>query len=103
MVDFITPNSFVKNSTSDNRPLYAVIMNKATSKSKPRYFIVVKKGELFLDSVFHGVGFWTDIILEYIGQESSIKDYNIDNHYIEEVWIPYTNIDYITSLMYKQR
>jgi len=71
---------------------FAVKMKKPTAKSPERYFIVTKKIDCFLVGVFHGVGFWTE----------DLENLNFDQD-IEEVWIPYMNIDFVKSLTYVKK
>ena len=84
---------YVKKNQPD-RTIIVAVMKKKTAKSQDRYFVVVKRGEFFLTSVFHGIGFWTDEL-----------NPNVDLRYVEyeEIWIPYENIDYIKSLTYIRR
>lgn len=85
-----------------DRPMFAVVMKKKTAKSTDRFFIVVKKRENFLPTVFSGVGFWLDQIPK-LDPEVTASQQFLDNQEYEEVWIPYENIDYIKSLVYTKR
>jgi hypothetical protein len=90
----------VKNPTE--RPMLAVLMKKKTSKSVDRFFIVTKKGEHFLPTVFHGIGFWAECVPEFNPKISAARQFLDDQKY-EEVWIPYHEIDHIKSLVYTKR
>lgn len=84
------------------KPTLAVVLDKKTLKSADRFFIVVKKGEYFLPTVFHGIGFWSDEIPK-LDPKMSITRQFLDAQEYEEVWIPYEKIDHIKSLVYTKR
>ena len=78
---------------------YYLVKIKTRPSSNEVYFVCTKnrRDELSLPSTFHGVGFW-HTSNEYDG----LYD-NIEEREEEEVWIPYSNIAYIKSLMYRSR
>jgi len=74
---------------------YLVKMKTRTAKEQAAYFVCTKnRRDEFSPEVFHGVGYW------HSGPDM-YKD--IEKREEEEVWIPYGNIDYIKSLMYRPR
>lgn len=91
----------VKKNQAD-RPMFAVVMKKKTARSSDRYFVVVKKGECFLPTTFHGIGFWSDELLKFKPDLTVTQQFLAEQEY-EEVWIPYENIDYVKSLVYTKR
>jgi hypothetical protein len=85
-----------------DKPMFAVVLKKKTDKSADRFFIVIKKGENLLTTVFHGVGFWSGEIPQLDPNMTASQQFLSIQTY-EEVWIPYENIDYIKSLVYIKR
>jgi hypothetical protein len=85
-----------------DKPMFAVVIKKRTAKSEDRYFIIVKKGECFLPTAFHGIGFWATEIPK-LDMEITASQQFLDSQAYEEVWIPYENIDYVKSLVYTKR
>ena len=85
-----------------DKPMFAAVLKKKTDKSASRFFIVVKKGECFLLTTFHGIGFWADEIPR-LDPETTASLQFLNNQEYEEVWIPYENIDYVKSLVYIKR
>jgi len=77
---------------------YLVYLNKKFSKDKEKFFICTKnrRDEFNKVSVFHGIGYW------YIGEISNMFE-NAEQKDEYEVWIPWSEIDHVQSLMYKQR
>jgi hypothetical protein len=66
-------------------------------------FIVVKqnsklKADFDHPGVFHAVGCW----VESLSDKEKMVD-KLDDAKIEEVWIPWKNIVYVESLIYRQR
>jgi len=76
---------------------YLVCMRKNTRTETPSFFVCTKnkRDEFNLVSVFHGVGYW------HKGVKKAFD--NIEDREEEEVWIPWSNIDYVQSLMYKPK
>ena len=80
-----------------DKPLYAVVMKK-----KSKFFIIMKKGDPFLPNILHGIGFWATEIPNLDTEITIFKQILEDQEYVE-VWIPYENIDYVKSLIYKKK
>ncbi len=78
---------------------YLVYLKKRTQsvKEKQKFFVCVQKrrDEFNLVSALHCIGYWHEGKLNIFNNTRS-KD-------IEEVWIPWNQIEYVKSLMYKPR
>lgn len=74
--------------------LHYLVFFKRGNKSSNRFFIVtqIRRDEFINPAVFHGIGFFTE--------KKVVKE--ITNQIIE-VWIPWSEIDHIESLMYRQK
>lgn len=80
---------------------YLVRMKKRTAKEPVIYFVCTKnRRDEFSPEVFHGVGYWH---AQKDGDKGDAIYDNIEYREEEEVWIPYSNIKYIKSLMYRSR
>ena len=75
-------------------PVYAIVLKKLNSKQKDRYFVVVDRyvvGQTYISSI----GYWSEKYPE-------TKDI-VDKGTLEEVFIPWTSIDCVRSLVYRPK
>jgi len=75
---------------------FLVKIKKQTAKSSDRFFVSVRncRDEFTSPAVFHGVGYWaTEHPKNTLDTKAQIL----------EIWIPWEKIDYVESLMYRQR
>jgi hypothetical protein len=83
----------------ENSPIYCVHMDKKTTKSATKFFVVTQlRRDEFGVAVFHGIGYWTN-------KEPSKEPSNEENIEVNiiEVWIPWNKIDHVENLVYRQR
>jgi hypothetical protein len=76
-------------------------MRRKTAKSPITYFVCTKnRRDEFGPDIFHGIGYWHTL---KDGDNPGPMYENIEKREEEEVWIPFNNIEYIKSLMYRPR
>jgi hypothetical protein len=73
--------------------LYSVHLLKNTSKEAEKVFLRTKRrgDEFSLPNCFHGIGFFCK------------NNNDVEEKVEQEVWIPYSKIEYVESLVYKPR
>ena len=76
------------------KPVYSIVIKKQNSKQKDRFFVVVDR-YLATSSSVGGVGYWT-----YSAPQATDE---VKKELLEEVFIPWYNIDCVRSLVYRPK
>lgn len=84
---------------SNKQAVYAVYMKRRTAKDKARLFIATDKKAEMGPVVFHGRGVWTDGMPDL----AENGHFEVDTGQMQDVWIPWSNIDYVENLTYVGR
>lgn len=86
-------------SANKKQAVYAVYMKKRTAKDKNRLFIATDKKAEMGPVVFHGRGVWAAEVPDL----SEDGCFVLDTVQMQDVWIPWANIDYVENLTYVGR
>jgi hypothetical protein len=105
----IAPTLTLPSATSRTKPSYLIVLesssflpSKKTSAAPARRFITFDKPSL-LNGFVEVKGFWTELSEEIISATFSDVISNIPKEEVVELMIPFHKIDYMKSLVFKQK